>query len=404
MASISRLPMRLSAAEQTLVEQLSQSGHAAEAERLAATGLPTRRVEAYHYTDLKQLLRSVPPVAAPGGPGERSGFSVAGAVEFPIVNGTVYAEETLPPGIAAKSAPGSSLSAREDILVGLNTALARQSLVLTLEAGSPLVHIDRRGTGEAAHIPSAARIAVAAGAEAVVVETYSASGAGHLSNDSTVVSLGAGASLTHVTLDLSPGESTHFASIEYELAEGARLRSLIIHAGAGLARTQVFARFSGRLAHADFGGLNLVDDGQHRDITLDVNHAVPDTTSQEMFKQVARGRSRAVFQGRIVVARDAQKTDAKMMMQGLMLSDEAEILSKPELEIYADDVQCAHGATCAALEEEYLFYLMARGIPRKHAEAMLIEGFVGEVLEAVEDEALRAELTAVTAEWLVARD
>ena len=91
----------------------------------------------------------------------------------------------------------------------------------------------------------------------------------------------------------------------------------------GWPRSQVFARFAGEGAHADFTGLNLVENGQHCDITIDINHAVPNTTSQEMFKQIARGRSKAVFQGRIVVARDAQKTDAKMMMQGLMLSDEA---------------------------------------------------------------------------------
>jgi Fe-S cluster assembly protein SufD len=93
-----------------------------------------------------------------------------------------------------------------------------------------------------------------------------------------------------------------------------------------------------------------------------------------------------------------------MMMRALMLSDDTEADLKPELEIYADDVQCAHGATCAALEEDYLFYLMARGIPRKEAEAMLVEGFIREVLDAVENENLRAELTSVTDQWLKVRD
>ena len=111
-------------------------------------------------------------------------------------------------------------------------------------------------------------------------------------------------------------------------------------------------------------GSTSLADGQHSDITLELSHAVPNCTSKPLYKQIARGRSKAVFQGKIIVARDAQKTDAKLMMQGLMLSDEAEILSKPELEIYADDVVCGHGSTVGALDEDSMFYLMSRGIPQ----------------------------------------
>jgi Fe-S cluster assembly protein SufD len=120
-----------------------------------------------------------------------------------------------------------------------------------------------------------------------------------------------------------------------------------------------------------------------------------------MFKQIARGRSKAVFQGRIVVSRDAQKTDAKMMMQGLMLSDEAEILSKPELEIYADDVVCGHGSTCGELDADWLFYLMSRGIPRTEAETMLVRGFLAEVLDPIKDEALSTVLNGIVDGWLL---
>ncbi len=159
----------------------------------------------------------------------------------------------------------------------------------------------------------------------------------------------------------------------------------------------------GRGAHADFTGLNLVGDGQHADMTLDISHAVPRCSSKPLFKQVARGHARAVFQGKIVVARDAQKTDAKLMMQGLMLSDEAEILSKPELEIYADDVVCGHGSTAGQLDEDSLFYLVSRGIPKADAETMLVRGFLAEVLDPIADASLNAALNGVVDDWLAAK-
>ena len=156
----------------------------------------------------------------------------------------------------------------------------------------------------------------------------------------------------------------------------------------------------GEGAHADFTGLNLVSEGQHSDITLETVHAVPRCGCKPLYKQVARGRSTAVFQGKIVVARDAQKTDAKLMMQGLMLSDEAQILSKPELEIFADDVVCGHGSTVGAVVEDSMFYLLSRGIPKAEAETMLVRAFLAELIDPIEDEALNEALTAVVEDWL----
>ena len=175
---------------------------------------------------------------------------------------------------------------------------------------------------------------------------------------------------------------------------------MLIHAGGALSRTQVLPRMAGEGAHADITGLNLVGDGEHADITMDTLHAVPHTSSKPLFKSIARGRSKAVVQGRLVVARDAQKTDAKFMHQGLMLSDEAEILSKPELEIYADDVVCGHGSTCGQLDEDHMFYLTSRGIPKLEAETMLVRAFLAELIDPIEDEALNEALTAVVDEWL----
>nr|WP_281389604.1 Fe-S cluster assembly protein SufD [Pelagibacterium limicola] len=283
----------------------------------------------------------------------------------------------------------------------LNSALVSESVSVELTGHvDAVVHIDRRMEGDAAHVQSGAKIAFAAGTKATVIETVSGSDAAHMGNAGSYVSVGEGAEVTHILVDLSARQATHFASVEYRLAANAKFKSVVVNAGANLARAQIFAEFTGEGTHGDFYGLNLVDGEQHKDITLDVTHGVPHTTSSELYKQIARGRGKAVFQGKINVARDAQKTDAKMMMQGLLLSDEAEILAKPELEIFADDVVCGHGATCGDLDDTWLFYLMSRGIPRAEAETMLIRGFLAEIVDAVEAEHVAQALGDIVEVWL----
>ncbi len=396
------MPVRLGAAENTLIDQLKSVGAEAAAERFTIAGLPTRRVESYHYTDLKTLLRAVPPLAqaanAAGGPA----LEIAGAYRLAIVNGVVTAPATAPAGIIVGKAAGGVLTTRDDTLVHLNLALARESLTLTLEGEvTTPIQIDRRSEGEAAHVADSLKIFVADGASVTIVETFSGSDAAHVGNHASYLALGKGAKVTHITVNLSPLAATHFATNEYQLAEDAQLRTLIVHAGSGLSRTQLFPRMAGGGAHADITGLNLTSEGQHADITMETQHAVPHTSSQPLFKSVTRGRSKSVVQGKLVVARDAQKTDAKFMHQGLMLSDEAEILSKPELEIYADDVVCGHGSTCGKLDEDSLFYLMSRGITRLEAETMLVRGFIAELLDPVEDEAVHDALESLVDRWLL---
>lgn len=398
------LPVRLGAAEDALIAQLKSVGADAVAERITVAGLPTRRVESYHYTDLKTLLRTVPPLAAAANEASAPALRVAGAYPLMIANGIVQAAATAPAGVIVGKAEGGVLTTRDDLLVHLNTALARESLTLTLESSvDPVIQIERRIEGEAAHAADSLKVFVADGASAVILETFSGSDAAHVGNHATYIALGKGASVTHITVDLSARATTHFATNEYHLAEGAQLRTLVIHAGAGLARTHLFPRYEGAGAHGDITGLNLVADGQHSDITMLAEHAVPNTSSQPLFKSITRGRGKAVVQGKLVVARDAQKTDAKFMHQGLMLSDEAEILSKPELEIYADDVVCGHGSTCGKLDEDSLFYLMSRGIQKEEAETMLVRGFLEELVDPIEDEALAEALHSVIESWLLGK-
>jgi Fe-S cluster assembly protein SufD len=396
------VPVRLGPAEETLIAQLNAAGASAEATRLAGAGLPTRRVESYHYTDLKQLLRTVPELAgvaeAVGAPELR----VAGAYQLMIANGVPQETGTAPAGVIVGRTHGGVLSTRDDVVTRLNNALAKETLTLELDGSvDPVIQIDRRTEGaNGVHAVSAAKIFVGDGSSAVILETYAGNDAPHLSNHATYLALGKGAKATHITVSFGGPKATHFSTNEYHLAEGAQLRTLVIHAGGALSRTQLLPRMGGEGAHADITGLNLVGDGEHADITMDTLHAVPHTSSKPLFKSIARGRSKAVVQGRLVVARDAQKTDAKLMSQGLMLSDEAEILVKPELEIYADDVVCGHGSTCGQLDDEHMFYLTSRGIPKAEAETMLVRAFLAELIDPIEDEALNEALTAVVDEWL----
>ena len=398
------VPVRLGAAENTLIDQLKSVGADATAERITVAGLPTRRVEAYHYTDLKMLLKAIPPLAAAANSTGASALDVDGAYRLLIANGVIQAAAPAPAGVLVGKADGTALSTRDDVLVHLNGAFVKESLTLTVEGNvEQVIQIDRRIDGEAAHATDSLKVFIADGASATIVEVFSGSDAAHVGNHATYVALGKDTKLTHVTVDLSARATSHFATNEYHIGENAQLRTLVVHAGSGLARTHLFPRYEGAGADGQITGLNLVSDGQHSDITMMAEHAVPHTTSQPLFKSIARGRGKAVVQGKLVVARDAQKTDAKFMHQGLMLSDEAEILSKPELEIYADDVVCGHGSTCGKLDEDSLFYLMSRGIPQAEAETMLVRGFLEELVDPIETEALADALHGVIDGWLLGK-
>ncbi len=393
--------VRLGPAEEKLAAQLRKAGAIDAAARLEGAGLPTRRVESYHYTDLKALLRNVPDISAAKVEMSAPVFSVPGAYRLAIVNGVVQNAGSAPTGVIAGEAAGAVLSDRDDVLVRLNNGLIKRVLRLDLDHDiAPVIHIDHRIEGGAAHVVDAAKYFVGDNGKVVIVESFSGSGAAHLGNHASYLALGRGAEVTHILVDLSGASTRHFASVEYALGEEARLTSLVVNSGSALSRTQIFSNIRGGGAHADFRGLTLIEDGQHADVTLQLVHEVPNTTSVETYKTVGRGRSRGVFQGKIVVAKGAQKTDAQMMANGLMLSDETEIFSKPELEIFADDVVCGHGSTCGALDEVSLFYLMSRGLPRAEAEAMLVRAFLEAAFDDLAAGELREALSGVADAWL----
>ncbi len=392
----------LTVAEKTLQAQLIAAGTSEAANQFGKYGLPTRRVEAYHYTDLKNLVRDVPAIVSNGEVAHPTPkFSLTDAFEVPMINGDVPSVGDTPDGIIVAHMDGSGLSERDDVLVRLNRALSTKSVMVRLEGNvQPVVHFKRHINGEAAHVVSSLMLDVAAGTEVTVLETFEGSDEAHMANYSTRINLGAGAKFTHITIDQSSKKATHFHTMEYAIGADVELRNLVVNSGASLSRTQMFGRFEGEGTHANLSGLNLVDDGQHCDITMDMTHTVENTSAQELFKSVVRNRAKAIFQGRIVVESQAQKTDAKMMAQGLMLTEGAQILTKPELEIFADDVQCGHGCTCGELDADTLFYLMSRGIPKAEASSMLIRAFVQELLDPITDEELNSKLSTIVSDWL----
>ena len=193
------------------------------------------------------------------------------------------------------------------------------------------------------------------------------------------------------------------STLSARLGAGAKFDTLNVVSGSSAARHQVFVGFAGEGSHAQIDGVSLLKARQHADATLVVDHAVPRCTSREVYKSILDDEATGVFQGKIIVRQHAQKTDGAMRSDTLLLSDDASMNNKPELEIFADDVVCGHGATCGALDEDLLFYLKSRGLPTVDAETLLLQAFVGPPLETVAHEGVREALVATVEAWLASR-
>jgi len=217
----------------------------------------------------------------------------------------------------------------------------------------------------------------------------------YFSNGVVEIYLGRNAHLTHVKLQDEAPEGWHVASHAVDLAEGAAYHATVLHTGGRLARHQVRVRLRGPHAEARLDGAYLVDGIAQVDDTIVIDHEAPHCRSRQLWKGVLDGKGRGVFQGKVRVARAAQKTDAYQLSRALLLSPQAEADGKPELEIYADDVKCGHGSAVGALDDAALFYLTSRGIGRAEARRILMEAFVAEVIDGVEEPAVREALAGL---------
>ena len=243
-------------------------------------------------------------------------------------------------------------------------------------------------------------ITIGNGARAMLVESHEGSDEFQV-NTALELDVRANAHVDHVKI--TRAGALHVSTLMACVGAQARFNEFLFTAGGAVVRNQLFVRFAGEGTVAGIRGACLAKHRQHVDTTLVAEHVAGGCTSREMFKSVLDGESHGIFQGKIIVRPHAQKTDAKMATHALLLSDSAEAANKPELEIFADDVQCGHGATSGALNAELLFYLKARGIPQNEAEALLIQAFVGEAVEGIEHAGLRDTLMCDVAAWLAGR-
>ena len=211
------------------------------------------------------------------------------------------------------------------------------------------------------------------------------------------------ARVDHVKLGVEGSSALHVATLAATIGADVEFNDFTFTIGGQVTRNQLFVRCAGESATVGLRGANLLKGRQHADTTLVLDHALPGCNSREVFKSVLDDESRGVFQGKIIVRPGAQKSDARMMTNALLLSEAAEADNKPELEIFADDVQCGHGATAGALDENLKFYLMARGIPDGDAESLLIQAFVGEAVEAIKHDGVKEALMEAVVRWLAAR-
>lgn len=377
------------------------------ADAFKAAGIPgeqRRRAEAWKYTSLRPVADARFRTTGPVHEAETilSRLKLLDAPRAVLVDGVLRPDLTDAPVARFAQQPDFGTLTRPDAepMVALNTMLAEDGVVIHVPEGQDagilqLIHI---GASNGDFHPRHS-IRVEKGARLVVLEFAAGEGT-YLTNTVSEIHVAAGAHLTHVRIQQESSAAFAVTTVYADVDAGGVYDSFALTLGGRVSRNELHAALNGPNAVIHMNGANILAGTQHADFTSVVRHAAPSCTSRQTVKNVLAGRSRGVFQGRIEVARDAQKTDGYQMNQALLLSPEAEIDSKPELEIFADDVKCSHGATVGELEAEQMFYLRSRGIQEHEARTILVRAFLAELLDIVENEQVRGVLDRVIeARW-----
>jgi Fe-S cluster assembly protein SufD len=294
-------------------------------------------------------------------------------------------------------------SSGENRIRALIEAMSLDGCVVEVSEGAKIaepIEFVNIASGEGAYsLYSRIEIALGVGARASFVETFLGAGKAVQRHAATTLTLAKGARLKHVVV-VDDAAELHLESQIIELDEKAELNAFAFVSGGVLTRRQIFAKLVGEGAKVALGGQALLDGSRRADTTLQVVHSARGGTSREFYRAIVDDEAIGIFQGKVIVANDAQKTDGAMKSQAILLSPLAQMNTKPELEIFADDVVCGRGATVGSLDPEQVFYLQTRGIPKDVAEAMLLEAFGREAIDRVEDEMLAGALCASLRAWL----
>lgn len=384
------------------LSRLEDSGDAPDANRLRLLnhlnqiGLPAGKHEEYRFTPVMRTLEKYAdqldwfPLSAAT---TRSVPNVSGAqVVIMIENGYPRIPENLPSGIRAITESQSVSNVPADGYACLNALLTPTSLVLESRSTEDLlVHLHYvTVAGSPVAVNPSVRILVRERAKLSVIETFeNQADAFTFLNKSLSGELETGAELTTYTLQNITGQGTEIHHCNFRLAGSSTANSFVLTTEGNLVRNNPVYEICGTGAVANLYGLYLLDGKTLADNHTVVDHRTPDANSNELYKGVMAGHSRGVFNGKIFVRQDAQKTNAFQSNRNILLSDTATVNTKPQLEIWADDVKCSHGCTSGQLDEEALFYLRSRGIDKFSAQAMLLDAFTGDVLQHIPHEAIR---------------
>lgn len=347
-------------------------------------GLPTKKTEAWRFTPVRGVVDGAfremdPSPALPE-------FDTPAGVTVRPFSEVLEAEPTLLEGRLGRGAP--------EHFAALNTALFRDGLWIhvaanTVAEGPIRLSHALPDAGAVVHYPRVL-VTLEPGSEATLIETYAGGHTDALTNSLVEIEVGRNASLRHVRVHENAG--LQVGSVDVQQDADSRYHSVVVTLGGSLLRLDVRALLDGPGAECRLDGGYLADGQDHVDHHTLVEHRAPRCRSDQVYRGIADGRGTAVFDGIVVVHRDAQKTEAHQENRNLLLSETATVHTKPHLEIDADDVICSHGATVGALDDGQLFYLRARGIPEELARAMLTFAFIEQIVDQVQDEDTRSRL------------
>ncbi len=402
--------------------------------RFNALGFPHRRIEEWKYTDLRAALKEAlsPPVTT--SPKLVTQAMLTAALgPFASIDCTrlVFVDGHYAPALAtANNAqfPGSQAGVRtapvsedpnddrwasldlsaSNAISALNVAFASDGAVIEIPVSvtldQPLMLVFLSSAGVPSTVTTRNFVEIGDHASATLIEVHAQIGSSAVHTNCGVdLSIGDRAVVDHVKVVLGAQGGVHLSNWDVKVGANALYRAAQLTPSAGLARNEIRLTLDGRDSKFDFAGVALGRNTDHIDTTMEIRHIAPGCQSRELFKTVIDDRARAVFQGKVYVAQAAQKTDGKQMAQALMLSPDAEFDSKPELEIYADDVASGHGSTCAEIDPALIFYCQSRGIPEAQARGLLIESFVGDAIDKIDNPSIRKAMSEVALGWLAAK-